>query len=204
MDMKDIVKEFDKNEFFYRNGGITVTGGEALVQMDKVYELFKIFKEKKVHTCLDTSGYNYSENEGYLKRLDALLSVTDLILLDIKHIDDLKHRELVGITNKNILNFARYISKKNIPVWIRHVILTGYTYNEDYLYKLGYFLGELTNIKALDILPYHTMGTNKYVQLNLKYPLEGVMDATKDMAKKARNIVINGMRDRRNNLKQAK
>ena len=176
-------------------GGITVTGGEPLVQIEFVTELFKKAQEKGIHTALDTSGLLF--NKKNTEKVDKLLEHTSLVLLDIKHIDDEEHKILTGHSNKNILEFARYLSEKNIPTWIRHVVVPDLTYNEVYLTKLGIFLAELKNIKALDVLPYHDMAIPKYENLGLNYPLKGIKPLTKEEALDARNIIIKSMKQAR-------
>ena len=128
--------------------------------------------------------------------MDELLKVTDLILLDIKHINSVEHKKLTGLPNDYILNFAAYLDKKEIPVWIRHVVVPGYTDKEEYLDELGYYLGGLKNIKALDVLPYHTMGKVKYDSMRIEYPLEGVEALSKDKAVWAKEIILSGMKRR--------
>lgn len=182
------VKEFCK-------GGITVTGGEPLVQIDFLIELFKQAREKEIHTALDTSGILFDIKNT--TKIDNLLEYTDLVLLDIKHIDEEEHKKLTGHSNKNILEFAKYLSNKQIPVWIRHVVVPEITYKEEYLSKLGEFLAQLKNIKALDVLPYHDMARGKYKELDLPYPLEDVPPLTKEEAINARNIIIESMKKAR-------
>lgn len=181
------VKEFCK-------GGITATGGEPLVQMDFVTALFKKAQELGIHTALDTSGLLY--NPSNTSKMDELLKYTSLVMLDIKHIDDEEHKKLTGHSNKNILEFAKYLSEKNIPTWIRHVVVPEITYKEEYLIALGEFLAELKNIKALDVLPYHDMARGKYKELGLDYPLEGIEPLTKEEALNARNIIIQAMKSK--------
>ncbi len=190
--VKEILDEYDGVKEFLRNGGLTVTGGEPLLQLDFVTELFKQAKEKNIHTALDTSGILF--NRKNTKKIDELLKYTDLVLLDIKHIDDIEHKKLTGISNMNILDFAKYLSEKNMPVWIRHVVVPQITYNEKYLKELGKFLSTLKNIKALDILPYHNMAIPKYENLGIDYPLKDIPPLTKEEAIKARDIVLNAMR----------
>ena len=182
------VKEFCK-------GGITITGGEPLVQIDFVTELFKQAKVNNIHTSLDTSGVLYNSNNS--SKIEELMLYTDLVLLDIKHIDDDEHRKLTGHTNKNILEFARYLSDINKPMWIRHVVVPGLNDKEEYLDLLGKFIGCLKNVKALDILPYHNLAETKYDSLGIKYPLKGTKPLTKEEALKARNIVINSIKKAR-------
>ena len=173
----DSVKEFCK-------GGITVTGGEPMVQLEFVTNLFKRAKEENIHTALDTSGILFSRNHT------EFLNYTDLVLLDIKHIDDEEHKKLTGHSNKNILDFARYLSEINKPMWIRHVVVTGLNDKEEYLTRLGQFMKELKNIKALDVLPYHNMAIPKYENLGIEYPLKNTPPLSKEQAIEARNIII--------------
>jgi len=188
---QSLINEYQRNAAFYAKGGITVTGGEALMQIDFLLELFRLAKEQGIHTCLDTSGITYhSGDSAYIEKLDKLMMLTDLVMLDIKHIDPTGHKELTGHSNERILAFARYLARKQIPVWIRHVVVPGITDDPELLTRLGEFIGTLPNVTALDVLPYHTMGITKYKALNLSYPLEGVEPATKEQAKKAKQIIL--------------
>lgn len=197
MEVSQILEAYEGYKSFLQNGGITVTGGEPLLQMDFLIELFTQCKERGIHTCIDTSGAVYQpNNELQQQKLKQLMAVTDLVLLDIKHIDSVKHKELTGADNKGILAFAKYLNDNNIPVWIRHVVIPGINLQENDLFQLGYFLGQLRNIKALDVLPYHTMGREKYTKLGIPYALEGVPAATKAEAIQAREEIIKGMRKR--------
>ena len=172
-------------------GGITVTGGEALMQIDFLLELFTLARQKKIHTCLDTSGVTYRPGQSsYNEKLDALMEVTDLVMLDIKHIDPEGHKVLTGHDNGNILAFAKYLEEKQIPVWIRHVLVPGITDDAALLTRLGTFLGTLSNVKALDVLPYHILGVTKYDQLGMAYPLKDVPPATKEQAANAKKIIL--------------
>lgn len=201
----DLLEQYTKNSEFYTNGGITVTGGEPLMQIDFLLELFTKAKARGIHTCIDTSGIAYKpENTAYNEKLDKVLEVTDLVMLDIKHIDPEQHKILCSQPNDGILAFARYLDEKNIDVWIRHVVVPNYTYNEEYLYRLGQFLATLNNVKALDVLPYHTMGEVKYQNLGIDYPLKGIPALDKEDAVKARNIILKGMKDTINNKKNIK
>ena len=188
---QSLIKDYERNAAFYSKGGITVTGGEALMQIDFVLELFRLAKQKNIHTCLDTSGITYCPGaSSYNEKLDELMKVTDLVMLDIKHIDPEGHKALTGHDNAGILAFAKYLEEKNVPVWIRHVVVPGITDDEELLTRLGTFLGGLSNVKALDVLPYHIMGVTKYNQLGMDYPLKGVPPATKDQAAKAKKIIL--------------
>ena len=195
VEAEDILREYEKNKMFYRNGGITVTGGEPLLQVDFLIELFSKAKERGIHTCLDTSGITYSEcNSSYLEKLDELMNYTDLVMLDIKHIDPIRHREITSRDNSGILAFARYLADKGIPVWIRHVIVKGYTDDPDALRALGRFIGGLKNVKALDVLPYHSMGESKYRELGIDYPLAGMQSLDKSEAEMAKAYILDGIR----------
>ena len=188
---QSLIAEFQRNAAFYSKGGITVTGGEALMQIDFLLELFALAKEQGIHTCLDTSGITYHPGETpYNEKLDKLMTMTDLVLLDIKHIDPVIHKDLTGHDNSGILAFARYLSEKQIPVWIRHVVVPGITDDPKQLARLGAFLATLTNVQALDVLPYHIMGVSKYKELDIPYPLEGIPAATQKQAKDAKQIIL--------------
>jgi len=161
------------------------------MQIDFLLELFRLAKEKNIHTCLDTSGVTYRPGESaYNAKLDALMEVTDLVMLDIKHIDPEGHKALTGHDNAGILAFAKYLEQKGIDVWIRHVVVPGITDEEALLTRLGTFLGKLSNVKALDVLPYHIMGVSKYEQLGIPYPLKDVPPATRDQAARAKKIIL--------------
>ena len=192
MSVDEILEKYEGVKEFLSNGGLTVTGGEPLLQIDFVTELFKKAKEKQIHTALDTSGILF--NRKNTEKIDELLKYTDLVLLDIKHIDNIEHKKLTGMPNVNILDFAKYLSEKNIPVWIRHVVVPESTYNEKYLSELGAFLSTLNNIKALDVLPYHNMAIPKYENLGINYSLKDLQPLTKEEAIKARDIILNSMK----------
>ena len=194
----EILEMFERNRAFYRTGGITATGGEPMMQMDFLLELFTKAKEKEIHTCLDTSGIFFQEawgnsakrdSEAFTK-LEKLMQVTDLVMLDIKHIEDVAHKELTGHSNERILAFARYLDEIEKPVWVRHVVVPGITYKEEALTKVGEFLKILSNVEKLEVLPYHTLGENKYEKLGIEYPLKGVPQLSKEEAVKAENIIL--------------
>ncbi len=195
---EEVIAEYNKNRAFYEHGGITVTGGEPLCQTDFLTELFTLAKAEGIHTCIDTSGITYSEdNAVYLEKLDRLMEKTDLVMLDIKHIDDGAHRNLTGHGNGNVLAFARYLERKNIPVWIRHIIVEGITDEPENLRRLGRFIGGLKNLRALDVLPYHTMGVNKYHELGIEYPLEGMKALPMGEAVKAKRFILESIKETR-------
>ena len=193
-----LIQEYERNRSFYSTGGITVTGGEALLQIDFLLELFQLAKEKDIHTCLDTSGVTYRDADSdYRQKLDKLMELTDLVMLDIKHIDPEAHAGLTGHDNANILAFARYLDQKKVKVWIRHVVVPGITDDPGQLTRLGTFIGGLSNVKALDVLPYHVLGVSKYRELGIPYPLEGVAPATPEQAMQARKIILEAFRKAR-------
>lgn len=197
----ELLAEYDSLKDYYKNGGITATGGEPMMQMDFLTELFEKAHEKGIHTCLDTSGIVFNaSNAEFLKKLDRLLAVTDLIMLDIKEIDPDRHLELCAQPNSGILAFAEYLSEKQIPVWIRHVIVPGFTTDEGEQKRLGEFLATLHNIKALDVLPYHTMGEVKYEKLGIPYPLKGIPAVNADVAVKARETILKAWKSKKAEL----
>lgn len=195
MSVDDILKKYDGVKEFCK-GGITVTGGEPLLQIKFVTELFKRAKSLKIHTALDTSGITFDRNNTSM--IDELLKYTDLVMLDLKHIDDEEHKKLTGHSNKNILDFAKYLSEIKKPVWIRHVVVPQITFNKEYLERLGKFLAELHNIAALDVLPYHNMAIPKYESLGIDYPLKDIPPLTKTQALEARNIIVSAYKNAKN------
>ena len=169
--------------------------------VDFLIDLFTLAKAHDIHTCIDTSGIMYHpENKTFMGKLDKLMTLTDLVMLDIKHIDPAKHLELTKQPNSGILAFVQYLSDKNIPMWIRHVVVPGITDDEKYLYQLGQFIAPFKNLKVLDILPYHTMGTVKYEKLGMEYPLKDVPAMDKATAIELKKIVIKGIKDKRTEL----
>lgn len=200
-DAEYIVEQYHRNEGFYKDGGLTVTGGEPLLQIDFLLELFELCKKDNIHTCIDTSGITYKPgNDVYNAKLDKLMTMTDLVMLDIKHIDPVKHMELTKQPNDGILAFARYLSDKEIPIWIRHVVVPGITDDEEYLRRLGYFIGDLKTLKALDVLPYHDMAKPKYENLGMEYVLKDVKPMDKQKAIELKAFIIEGIKQRRAEL----
>lgn len=198
MTAEDILSSYDGVKSMLKNGGITCSGGEPLVQIDFVTELFEKAKARGIHTCLDTSGATFHrENDILMKKFEHLLSVTDLVMLDIKHIDNEAHINLTGAPNTNILDFLDYLKEQDVPVWLRHVVVPGLTLEDPWLYKLGLHIGAYHNIKALDVLPYHDMAKPKYKELGLPYPLGDTPPATKEEALHARNVILQGMKEAR-------
>ena len=192
--MKEIRK--DKHYFEESGGGVTFSGGECLLKPQFLREVLKMCKAENIHTCIDTSGITYNPgNDVYLKKLDELMKYTDLVMLDIKHIDSEKHQNFTGKSNENILLFAKYLEEKNINLWVRHVVVPGYTDNPEDLKNLGRFIGTLKNLHALDVLPYHTLGVEKYKKLGISYPLEGVSPLSQNDAIKAKTFIMEGLKE---------
>lgn len=190
-------KRFSPNEVFenvlkYKSyisdgGGVTVSGGEPLMQTEFVTELFSLLKKRGIHTALDTSGITFDKNNT--AEIDGLLKYTDLVLLDIKHIDEQEHIKLTGHSNKNVLDFARYLSATGKPVWIRHVLAAGITDDNKYLKRLKEFTDRLKNVEKTEILPYHSMGEIKYEKQGIPYPLKGALPPTEERIRNAKLIL---------------
>lgn len=173
-----------KNYFLSSGGGVTVSGGEPLLQADFIIELFKELKKHNISTAIDTSGIIKIND-----KIKELINLTDLFLLDIKCINDEICKDLTGVSNKLELEFAKYLSDNNKDIWIRQVLVPGYTDNTNDLYDLKQFLDTLKTVKRIDILPYHDLGKFKWENLNLKYPLEGVRTANNEDVAKAKKIL---------------
>lgn len=172
-------------------GGITVSGGEPLLQIPFLIELFKECKKLGIHTTIDSSGGCYSQAKYFQDNLKELMKYTDLILLDLKHIDREKHLKLTGKTNEHILEFARFLSDINKPVWIRHVLVPTVTDDEEDLIKLGEFISTLKNVEKVEILPYHKLGIYKWETLGLQYPLNDIEPPTDESVKHAYELLTN-------------
>ena len=189
----EILQKMLRNKAFYTKGGITATGGEPMMQMEFLIELFSKAKAAGVHTCLDTSGIMFTGMTPDLKALDEriekLMAVTDLVMLDMKHIDEFAHKDLTGQSNQKILEFARYLDQIKKPVWIRHVVVPGITEHEESLAAVGRFLSTLGNVEKLEVLPYHALGKVKYDNLGMEYRLKDTPQLTKDKAKAAEEII---------------
>lgn len=185
MTTDEIVKKvLNYKNYIYPNGGITVSGGEPLLQQKFLIELFKKLKKEDIHTCIDTSGM-FSITDD----LKELISLTDLFLLDIKHIDSEKCKNLVGFGNEKELEFAKYLSDNCVRMWIRQVLVPGITDDEHDLLKLKEFLSTLKTVDKFEFLRYHDMGRFKWEELGLKYELDGVRTATYEDLDRANNIM---------------
>ncbi|WP_249870328.1 pyruvate formate-lyase-activating protein [Oceanobacillus saliphilus] len=183
-DIKDYLPFFQAS-----GGGVTVSGGEPLLHVKFLVELFKELKKLNIHTAIDTAGGCFSKSPTFLKSMDELLDMTDLVLMDIKQINPAKHKILTGMDNQQILSLATYLSDKQIPVWIRHVLVPGHSDNDEDLNQLSEFISTLTNVEKIEILPYHKMGVYKWEALGLDYPLEGVEPPTEERVANATEIL---------------
>lgn len=173
-----------QNYMKYSGGGVTVTGGEPLLQVKFLLALFKKLKQEEIHTCIDTSGM-----VSLTPDIRELLTYTDLVLLDIKHIDDKKCKELVGFSNKRELEFAKYLSDNNIPMWIRQVLIPGITDDEKDLLRLKDFINSLSSVEKVELLPYHSMGRYKWTKLGVPYELDNIKEPTEEQVKRAKRIL---------------
>lgn len=187
---EELIKKALKYKPYWKNdGGITVSGGEPLLQIDFLIELFTLAKKYNINTCIDTCGQPFSNNKDYLEKLDKLLELTDLFILDIKEMNNETHRWLTSKSNENILDFARYLSDHNKKMWIRHVLVPTITDKEDDLIKLKEFVNSLKNVEKFEILPYHTLGIMKYKDLDLKYTLNNIKEPSKEEVSRAKELL---------------
>ena len=198
MTVDEILEHYERNRSFYEKGGITTTGGEPMMQIDFLIELYEECKKRGIHTCLDTSGIIFnSDIPENVEKTSRLLDSTDLVMLDIKHIDPAHHMDLCKQPNDQILKFAQFVSEKGVELWIRHVVVPSITDDDKYLEELGYFIGSLKTLKALDVLPYHTMGVKKYEELGIDYPLKGIPPMDKDKLLDKKQRILEGIKRRR-------
>ena len=192
---EDVLKQALRYKNYWgKKGGITVSGGEALLQIDFVTELFTLAKQQHVNTCLDTSGNPFTREEPFYSKFEELMKVTDLVMLDIKHMDDDAHRELTGQTNTNILDMARCLSDNGKAMWIRHVLVPGITDDEGQLKRLRKFIDTLNTVERVEVLPYHTLGVFKWKELGIPYRLEGVKPPTEEQVQRAGEILCSDER----------
>jgi len=185
--VQELVDDIESYLPFFQasGGGVTVSGGEPLIQTKFITELFKELKKLGVHTAIDTSGGCYSKSPSFRKSLDELLSLTDLVLMDLKQINPERHKTLTGLKNDHILDFAKYLSEKQIPIWVRHVLVPGITDFDEDLYKLADFIQTLSNVERIEVLPYHKLGVYKWEELGYDYPLQGIEPPTEDRVNNA-------------------
>lgn len=175
--------------YWKNNGGITVSGGEPLLQIDFLLDLFKKAKAQGVNTCLDTAGQPFTHDEPFYSKWKELMSVTDTVMLDIKNIDPVKHLDLTGVPNDNILQMARELSDMGVDMWIRQVLVPGGSDNDETLHKTREFIDTLKTVKRVEVLPYHSLGVFKYEELGIPYRLEGVESPTIERIKNAEAIL---------------
>ena len=184
-----LAKALRYKSYWGAEGGITVSGGEPLLQLEFLTELFEKAKQKGVNTCIDTAAGPFTREDPWFGKFRKLMDVTDLLLLDLKHIDSVAHRELTGADNANVLDCAKYLAEIGKSVWIRHVLVPGINTDEPSLAKLGAFIRTLTNVKKVEVLPYHTLGVSKWKSLNLPYALAGIEPPTDDQLTLARRLL---------------
>ena len=170
-------------------GGVTVSGGEAMLQIDFVTEFFRLCKEEGINTALDTSGNPFTYDEPYFDKFKALCEMCDLFILDIKHIDDEEHKALTGCSNVNILEMAKYLSDHGHHMWIRHVLVPGVTDDEDSLARLGGFIKTLNNVDRVEVLPYHSLGMAKWDKLGLEYTLRDTRSPDREQVARANELL---------------
>lgn len=171
------------------NGGVTISGGEPLAQLDFIIELSRLFHNEGISVAIDTSGATFNMSDAYLKKFDELLQVSDLFLLDIKAVDSSLHKKITGKDNKNVLELFSYLDKKNYPIWVRHVLVPTLSDNDERLRETHDFLSQFKNIRRVEVLPYHTLGTYKYGLLKMEYPLKDVPAPTKERVENAEKIL---------------
>ena len=187
---EDLLKQALRYKPYWKNGGgITVSGGEALLQMDFLIEFFKLAKAEGIHTTIDTAGNPFTREEPFFSKFNELMNLTDLFLLDIKQINDDKHRDLTGFSNSNILDLAQYLSDQGKHMWIRHVLVPTITTNEDDLKKTKEFIDTLKTVDKVEVLPYHKLGITEWERLGIPYKLEGIDPPTDEEQKLAKSIL---------------
>ena len=190
----ELLEKAMKYRSYWKNdGGITVSGGEPLLQIDFLTELFRKAKANGIHTTLDTSGNPFTREEPFFSKFNELMKYTDLVMLDIKHIDDEQHKILTGCTNKNILDLARYLSDIKKPVWIRHVLVPERSDYDEYLIKLDEFIQSLDNVQKVEVLPYHTLGAYKWDELGYEYKLKGIDPPSVERGENANQLLHTGV-----------
>lgn len=190
MTADEILQKAVRYKNYWKNGGgITVSGGEPLLQIDFLTELLKKAKDLGIHTVIDTAGNPFTTEEPFFGKFKELMEYTDLLLLDIKEINDKRHKSLTGFSNENILQMAEYLSEINKPIWLRYVLVPGHTDFEEDLSRLGEYAQSLGNVQKIQVLPYHTLGKFKWDNLKIPYTLEDVMPPTEEQIKKAKALL---------------
>ena len=190
MESDDIIKEaLACRSYWGKKGGITVSGGEPLVQIDFLIDLFEKAKAQKINTCIDTAGEPFTKDGEWFSKFNRLMELTDILLVDIKHIDEAEHISLTGKTGKNIREMFYYLDEIKKPIWIRHVLVPGITDNDDFLLQTRDFIRTLSNVERVEILPYHGLGVSKYKDLGIPYSLENTQSPTEERVENARKIL---------------
>lgn len=180
-----IEKALRYKTYWHSDGGITVSGGEPLLQIDFLLELLKKAKEHGINTVIDTAGKPFTRREPFFSKFNEVMKYTDLVMLDIKEFNAERHKDLTGFENDNIVDMARYLSKIGKPMWIRHVLVPGHSDFDEDLDALGEFIGTLSNVDKVEVLPYHTLGKFKWENLGIPYSLEDVNPPSPDRVKNA-------------------
>ena len=175
--------------YWGKDGGITISGGEPLLQIDFVIELFKKAKELGINTCIDTAGNPFTKEEPFFSKFEELMKYTDLLLLDLKEINPTRHKDLTGFDNSNIIEMAKYLSEINKPVWIRHVLVPEHSDFDEDLDALGDFIDTLSNVDRVEILPYHTLGKFKWENLGIPYTLESISPPSAERIENAKHRI---------------
>ena len=178
-------------EYWGDEGGITVSGGEPLLQIAFLIDFFRKAKAAGINTCIDTALQPFSREEAFFAKFRELMNYTDLLLVDIKHINREEHIKLTGRPNDNIKDAMKYLSEISKPIWIRHVLVPGITDNDEYLRETRAFIDGLDNVKKVEVLPYHSMGAYKFEELGIEYSLKGVDPPSKERIENAEKI-LNG------------
>jgi len=187
---QDVLQQALRYKSYWKNhGGITVSGGEALLQLDFVTEFFRLSKKQGIHTALDTSGNPFTRSQPFWGKFKKLCEFTDLFILDIKEMDEEKHKKLTGQSNVNILELASTLSDFGKPMWIRHVLVPGLTDDEEGLHRMSNFIKTLKTVERTEILPYHTLGVPKWEQLGIPYTLKNMQSPTAEQIRRAEMIL---------------
>lgn len=199
MSAEELIERALRYKSYWKNdGGITVSGGEPLLQIESLTEFLKLAKCNGIHTTIDTSGNPFSFEESFIQKFNELMKYTDLVMLDLKHIDTDKHEKITGFKNKNILDMAKYLSDIGKSMWIRHVLVPNYTDSNDDLLKLQKFISSLKTIEKIEVLPYHTLGMFKWENLGIEYKLNGINSPTHEEVENAIRILNNKTKSQSN------
>ena len=190
MSPEEILSKALRYKSYWKNGGgITVSGGEPLLQIDFLLELFKQAKAEGVSTCIDTAGNPFTREEPFFSKFQELMKYTDLLLLDLKEINPERHKNITGFDNANILDMARCLSEHGKKMWIRHVLVPGITDDEGQLTRLRAFIDTLDTVERVEVLPYHTLGVFKWKELGIPYKLEDVDPPSQESVARAKEIL---------------